>query len=87
MEPVAVSAWSHVVHPSYARHDSSRGLLFGVFLLAIAPTQASIGVVFQMVLGNPSNATAEINNRDHCLIQRTVGALDCRDNLGDRVRS
>ena len=40
-----------------------------------------------MVLGNPSNATTETNNHDYCLIQRTVGALDCRDNLGDRVRS
>jgi endonuclease G len=34
-----------------------------------------------MQLGNPSNATADTNNHDHYLIQRTVEALDYSDNL------
>ena len=42
---------------------------------------ASIGTALQMQLGNPSNATADTNNHNHYLIQRTVEALDYSDNL------
>ena len=34
-----------------------------------------------MQLGNPSNATTDMNNHSHYLIQRTVEALDYNDNL------
>ncbi|MEI8287934.1 MAG: DNA/RNA non-specific endonuclease [Verrucomicrobiota bacterium] len=34
-----------------------------------------------MQLGNPSNATADPNNHNHYLIQRTVEAMDYNDNL------
>src|SRR6267378_4201930 len=37
----------------------------------------------QIELGNPSGATADPNNHDHYLIQRTVEALDFSDNLGE----
>src|ERR1017187_5631087 len=46
---------------------------------------AIIDVSLQMQLGNPSNATANTNNHDHYLIQRTVEALDYSDNLGEPV--
>ena len=52
-----------------------------VLLLATGPAQALIGTAYQMQLGNPSNATADTNNHDHHLIQRTVQALDYSDNL------
>ncbi|MDB6067747.1 MAG: Nuclease [Pedosphaera sp.] len=42
-----------------------------------------IGISFQMQLGNPSNATADTNNHNHYLIQRTVEAIDFNDNLGE----
>ena len=44
---------------------------------------ANIGIEYQMQLGNPSGATADTNNHDHFLIQRTVEALDYSDNLGE----
>ena len=44
---------------------------------------ALIGTAYQMLLGNPSNATADANNHDHYLIQRTVEAIDYSDNLGE----
>jgi DNA/RNA endonuclease G (NUC1) len=46
---------------------------------------ATIDTNLQMQLGNPSNATADTNNHDHYLIQRTVEALDYSDNLGEPV--
>ncbi len=46
---------------------------------------ATIDINLQMQLGNPSNATANTNNHDHYLIQRTVEALDYSDNLGEPV--
>jgi uncharacterized repeat protein (TIGR01451 family) len=49
---------------------------------AVLPAGAIIDVASQMQLGNPSNATADTNNHDHYLIQRTVEALDYSDNLG-----
>ena len=36
-----------------------------------------------MQLGNPSDATADTNNHDHYLIQRTVEAIDYSDNFGE----
>ena len=44
---------------------------------------AIIAVTNQMQLGNPSGATADTNNHDHYLIQRTVEAIDYSDNLGE----
>jgi DNA/RNA endonuclease G (NUC1) len=44
---------------------------------------ATIGTSLQMQLGNPTGATADPNNHDHYLIQRTVEALDYSDNLGE----
>ncbi len=49
--------------------------------LAAWQAQAIIGTAYQMQLGNPSNATADANNHNHYLIQRTVQALDYSDNL------
>jgi len=46
---------------------------------------AIIDTNLQMQLGNPSNATANTNNHDHYLIQRTVETLDYSDNLGEPV--
>jgi len=37
----------------------------------------------QMQLGNPSGATANTNNHDHYLIQRTVEAIDYSDTFGE----
>jgi endonuclease G len=45
------------------------------------PAHATIGVAYQMQLGNPSNANSDTNNHDHYLIQRTVEAIDYSDNL------
>src|SRR6185369_8600691 len=53
--------------------------------LLLAPLVASaiIGTPYQMQLGNPSGASADTNNHDHFLIQRTVEAIDYNDNLGE----
>lgn len=60
----------------------ARGLVLG-WLLFGARADATIGTAYQMVLGNPSNASADTNNHDHYLIQRTVEAMDYSDNLGE----
>src|ERR1700729_1306279 len=62
-------------------------LLSGAFalFLSVLPSLALIGTSYQMQLGNPSGATADTNNHDHYLIQRTVEALDYSDNLGEPV--
>lgn len=52
-------------------------------LLSILQASATINASLQMQLGNPSGATADTNNHDHYLIQRTVEALDFSDNLGE----
>lgn len=52
-----------------------------IFLLLPWRAEATIGVAHQMLLGNPSNATADTNNHDHFLVQREVQALDYNDNL------
>lgn len=51
----------------------------------IPHANATIDVTLQMQLGNPSGATADTNNHDHYLIQRTVEAIDYSDNLGGPV--
>ena len=53
--------------------------------LAVFQAQAIIDANLQMQLGNPSGATADTNNYDHYLIQRTVEALDYSDHLGEPV--
>src|SRR5712671_4159000 len=58
---------------------ASASALFVLVLQADAIIDASL----QMQLGNPSGATADSNNHDHYLIQRTVEALDFSDNLGE----
>src|ERR1700722_2180637 len=60
-------------------------LLSGAFalFLSVLPSFALIGTSYQMQLGNPSGATANTNDHDHYLIQRTVEAIDFSDNLGE----
>lgn len=55
-------------------------VLLGCTLL---PAGAAIDVALQMQLGNPGNATADTNNHDHFLIQRSVEAIDYSDNFGE----
>ena len=47
------------------------------------PRKATIDASLQMQLGNPTSATANTNNHDHYLIQRTVEAIDYSDNFGE----
>lgn len=54
-------------------------------VLSTLPAFAIIDINLQMQLGNPSGATADTNNLDHYLVQRTVEALDFSDNLGEPV--
>ncbi len=56
-----------------------------VLFLAALPACATIDLSLQMQLGNPSSATANTNNHDHYLIQRSVEALDYSDTLGEPV--
>ena len=63
-----------------------RGVVFGIiaaFLLSGALAEATIDVSLQMQLGNPSNASADTNNHNNFLIQRTVEAIDYSDNFGE----
>ena len=46
---------------------------------------ATIDAALQLQLGNPSGASADTNNHNHYLIQRTVEAIDYSDNLGEPV--
>ena len=55
-----------------------------VFFL-VPCANATIDASLQMQLGNPSNASADTNNHNHYLVQRTVEALDYSDNLGEPV--
>lgn len=63
----------------------SQAIRYLALCLWLAPfaAHALIGTSYQMQLGNPSGATADTNNHDHYLIQRTVEALDYSDNLGE----
>jgi endonuclease G len=72
----------------FIRNGSARtlfGLLVAaaVFFFAASPASAIIDATLQMQLGNPSNATADTNNHDHYLIQRSVEAIDYSDHLGE----
>jgi len=51
------------------------------FLVALHAS-AFIDASLQMQLGNPSDATADTNNHNHYLIQRTIEALDYNDSYG-----
>src|SRR5471032_2471455 len=57
--------------------------ILSVLFFAVLQANATIDVTLQMQLGNPSGATANTNNHDHYLIQRTVEAIDYSDNLGE----
>src|SRR5471032_2247339 len=57
--------------------------ILSVLFFAVLQANATIDVTLQMQLGNPSGATADTNNHNHYLIQRTVEAIDYSDNLGE----
>ncbi|HEY1111267.1 MAG TPA: hypothetical protein VGE76_21600, partial [Opitutaceae bacterium] len=50
-------------------------------LTAAVGLRATLGPTQQMLLGNPSNATADANNHVKYLIQRAQYALDYSDTL------
>lgn len=56
-------------------------VIASALILFVPQAGATIDVTLQMQLGNPSNATADPNNHDHYLIQRSVEAIDYSDNL------
>ena len=56
-----------------------------IILVSAFRAAAVIDASLQMQLGNPSGASADTNNHDHYLIQRTVEALDYSDHLGEPV--
>lgn len=62
------------------RNRAGCGLSLCLIFLCL-PSLATIGVQYQMLLGNPSSATVDPNNHDHYLVQRDVEALDYSDNL------
>ncbi len=62
-----------------------RGLvavLFGILAFNTFQAHAIIDASLQMQLGDPSGATADTNNSQHYLIQRTVEAIDYNDTFG-----
>jgi endonuclease G len=59
--------------------------MFCAVIFTAASAFATIDSTLQMQLGNPSNATANTNNHDHYLVQRTVEAIDYSDHLGEPV--
>lgn len=61
------------------------GFWLANMLFLACPAYAIIDPALQMQLGNPSGATANTNNHDHYLVQRSVEALDYSDNLGEPV--
>jgi len=72
---------------SYLRQGLAVVRIFSAGVLTLfcstLPVEATIDISLQMQLGNPSNASADTNNHDHYLIQRTVEALDYSDNFGE----
>lgn len=56
-------------------------LAFAVSVLSVLPAHATIGVAYQLLLGNPSGASADTNNHSHFLIPRAVETLDYNDTL------
>ena len=61
---------------SFSRNVFSCGFAFCLILLGAVQARATIGIAYQMLLGNPSNATADTNDHNHYLIQRDIEALD-----------
>lgn len=57
-------------------------VVFFLFSFGLFQARATIDASLQMQLGNPSGATADPNNHQHYLIQRTVQAIDYNDTLG-----
>ena len=51
--------------------------------VGLLPAGAIIDAALQLQLGNPSGATANPNDHNHYLIQRTVEAMDYSDALGE----
>jgi DNA/RNA endonuclease G (NUC1) len=69
-----------------SKHQARKAILLSLAIaVSLSPktSQGSIGTSLQMQLGNPSGATADTNNHNHYLIQRTVEAIDFSDNLGE----
>ena len=67
---------------SFSRNVS--GLLLGASLLFVVSEKA-LGIIdptLQMQLGNISGATADPNNHQHFLIQRSVESIDYSDTNG-----
>ncbi|MEY2466385.1 MAG: endonuclease mitochondrial, partial [Verrucomicrobiota bacterium] len=64
---------------------NSLSVVVSVVLLFFVVPQAFaiVDIALQMQLGNPSGATADTNDHDHYLLQRTVEAIDYSDNLGE----
>lgn len=52
-----------------------------LFCCGVFPAYALIGPQYQLLLGNPSDATADPNNHNHYLILRNAYALDYSDTL------
>ncbi len=64
------------------RRSVLTAFLFGIGShLLIFQAYATIDATLQKQLGNPSNATTNVGNHAHLLIQRAVEALDYSDNL------
>ncbi|HEX3626463.1 MAG TPA: DNA/RNA non-specific endonuclease [Verrucomicrobiae bacterium] len=55
----------------------------GTLMVSVFSADAYIDATLQMQLGNPSGATADGNNTNHYLIQRTVEAMDYSDHYGE----
>lgn len=73
------------IRNSILRNLSVIALALTMSCCALLPANATIGIAYQLQLGNPSNATADSNNHNHYLVQREVEALDYSDNLGQPV--
>ena len=63
---------------SFMRCAVVLALLLGAFKAG-----AIVDASLQKQLGNPTGATADTNNHDHYLIERTVEAMDYNDNRGE----
>ena len=68
-----------LVSQAFGRRLGFVGLGLSFIVFSAAPVSATIGVAYQMLLGNPSSATADPSNHSHYLIQRDVEALDFND--------
>ncbi|MBK8478958.1 MAG: hypothetical protein IPL39_22525 [Opitutaceae bacterium] len=59
------------------RGRSIVAVVLGLFLGLTS--SAKLGIEYQMVLGNPTGATADAGNHDHYLIQRSQYSVDYND--------